>query len=154
MKKAWILLGQALFWLLLPAWYIYLRFSRRTRVLLVKGDKALVVKGWINDGRWSLPGGGLHGDEDPMLGAMRELIEETGIDLSSSKLTWLGQAAQRQNGLHFNYYQFWYELTDQQEPKVETLEITEAVWLPITSLNAKNAQQHVLDTLAAWRAHR
>jgi 8-oxo-dGTP diphosphatase len=44
------------------------------RILLAR-----IVSGGVDAGMWTLPGGGLHGGEDPAAGVLRELAEETGL---------------------------------------------------------------------------
>ncbi len=44
------------------------------RILLVR-----VAPGYPSAGHWTLPGGGLKFGEDPAVGALRELAEETGL---------------------------------------------------------------------------
>ncbi len=44
------------------------------RVLLVR-----IAAGYPSAGQWTLPGGGLDFGEDPAVGALRELTEETGL---------------------------------------------------------------------------
>src|SRR4051812_17481145 len=79
------LLGTIAFWLSWPALWIYLRGSQRTRVLIVCDEEILLVRGWLSTGQWSLPGGGLHKNEDPVAGAQREVAEEVGISLTASQ---------------------------------------------------------------------
>ncbi|MBI1857139.1 NUDIX hydrolase [Candidatus Saccharibacteria bacterium] len=54
-------------------------------------DQILVTKNWMGNGKWSLPGGGLHHGEEPAIGAVREVLEETGIKLKPASLKLLGQ---------------------------------------------------------------
>ncbi len=58
----------------------------RGRVLMQERDEHAPV--WPD--RWCFPGGGLEGDEEPVVGAARELAEETGIALQPDQLTDLG----------------------------------------------------------------
>lgn len=48
-----------------------------------------------DDLRWTTPGGHLDGNEDPRLGALRELKEETGIEADREDLFFLGRWAMR-----------------------------------------------------------
>jgi 8-oxo-dGTP pyrophosphatase MutT (NUDIX family) len=154
MKLIWVGLGRATFWIALPMLHFYLKAAPRTRLLLVAEGKVLVVKGWLNDGSWSLPGGGLHHRETPLSGVVRELHEETGITLAETKLTDLGAAWQDQHWLTFRYRRFYAQLATATPPKRQRWELVDATWLPINELSTANAQAHVLDTLAAWQAHR
>lgn len=153
MKKLWTMLGRIAFWASLPALHFYLKLSKRTRILVVCDDKALVLKGWLNDGSWSLPGGGLHRRESPVKGVCRELYEETGIKLEPKDIIELGFAHQKQHWLNFSYYQYFVELRDLKKIRPQRFEIVECQWLDIDQLTQHNAQAHVLQTLAAWRAH-
>lgn len=63
-----------------------LRHAARV-ILLDEYDRVLLIRFSITrqDGTvvfWATPGGGLEGDEDPLTGARRELMEELGLDLS------------------------------------------------------------------------
>ncbi|WP_240623787.1 NUDIX hydrolase [Tsuneonella suprasediminis] len=54
------------------------------------GDRAgrlLLVRHSYGSGAWSLPGGGMSHDEDPLDAARREMAEELGIDLVNVRLT-------------------------------------------------------------------
>ena len=53
----------------------YLRY--RNRVLLLKKEKGL-----FGEGKWNAPGGKLFGAEPPEKGAVREMLEETGLRVS------------------------------------------------------------------------
>ena len=102
MQKLWQGIGIAVFWLAWPGLFVYLRWSERTRVLVVAGgEQVLLVKGFLSDGRWSLPGGGLHRHEDKLAGALRELREETGLVLKPEQLTPLASTIFRDRGLQF-----------------------------------------------------
>ncbi|MFT3871689.1 MAG: NUDIX domain-containing protein [Nocardioides sp.] len=57
--------------------------DRRGWVLLQERDEHPV----IDPEKWSLVGGHLDGDEEPAVGASRELAEETGVELKSDELT-------------------------------------------------------------------
>lgn len=59
----------------------------RGRVLMQERDEHAPV--WPE--MWCFPGGGLEGDEEPVMGAVRELAEETGVVLDPEELTDLGR---------------------------------------------------------------
>jgi len=66
------------------------RQRRAARVVLLdETDRVLLIRFEIRrqDGAvafWATPGGGLEGDEEPLAGARRELMEELGLDLHLS----------------------------------------------------------------------
>ncbi len=55
------------------------------RVLAFDAEgRLLLIRHSYGSGRWMLPGGGLGKGEDPLLGALRELREETGCTLDDA----------------------------------------------------------------------
>lgn len=53
------------------------------RVVLVRSDSAvLLVRHWYAPGVWTLPGGGIKGNETPHAAALREVYEETGYRIT------------------------------------------------------------------------
>lgn len=151
MRQAWKKSGRIAFWISLPLLHIYLRSQRRTRVLVVSEGMVLLTKAWLSNGKWMLPGGGLHFREEPAHGAVREVREETGIILLPSQLQPIGEARFRRYGLRFRYEQFIVELPKTVELKPQRTEIVEATWVPIESINAKTAETDVLRLLQAWK---
>lgn len=147
-KKLWLKIGWIGFWLCLPALFVYLRRSNdRPRILVTNKDKVLLVRSWLGDGRWHLPGGGLKHNEDPKAGALRELFEETGLKIESSKVHARGKHQQINDLLQFSYHLFEANSKDQTLPPHKTAEITAVAWVSRTELEPGNAQQHVLDAL-------
>ncbi len=54
-------------------------------VALDNNGHVLLVRHSYGSGRWSLPGGGVGGTEDPMTAALRELRKETGCTLAGAR---------------------------------------------------------------------
>jgi 8-oxo-dGTP diphosphatase len=151
MHIAWKKLGILSYWLSWPGLYLYLRLSRRTRVVIVYGDKVLLVKGWLGSGKWILPGGGLHKGEKPERGAAREVKEETGLDIPPEKLTYFGSSMYKNHGFRFTYYRFFIELEKQSAMKIQKGEITEVEWVDLDTMNTKNTDIETLRCIDAWR---
>jgi 8-oxo-dGTP pyrophosphatase MutT (NUDIX family) len=61
--------------------------TKRVAICLITDDQDNVLLGKRNDnGKWTVPGGHLDVNEDPHLGACRELKEETGLEAKDVKL--------------------------------------------------------------------
>lgn len=126
-------LGILVFWLTWPGIWLVMRFSRRSRVIIITPDrKVLLVKGWLSAGQWFLPGGGLHKGEKPAEGATREVFEETGIKLDLADLHKVSEGRMSDHGLTFESIVFVVRLTEQPELKPQKYEVSNLAW---TSLN-------------------
>ena len=153
--RSWLRwLGVAAFWLSWPVLWVYFRRGERTRVLVRCGDEVLLVKSWLGDGRWILPGGGLHRGEDPRSGAVRELREETGISLRPDRLQPLGKNIYRDKGFHFPCHYFVVELHERPPLILQRHEIAEARWADLRTPAKQRLGADVQHVLAAWRAWR
>ena len=78
MKSLVRLAGKVIYWISWPVLAFHINGSKRTRLLVTNGNEFLAVKGWVSDGRWGLPGGGVHKNEEPIEALIREVKEETG----------------------------------------------------------------------------
>lgn len=144
-------LGQVVYWLMWPALFLYLNKSQRSRVILVSGQKVLVVRSWLGNGKWSLPGGGIHKGESAENSVVRELKEETNLDLKPADLKFLSEEELRSNGFTTNLHYFSCVLPTPQTPKAGKPEIISAAWLDIKDLDDKVAGSDVLRGLQIWQ---
>lgn len=151
MTNIYRLSGQIAFWLTIPLLHIYLRMRRRTRVFIIAEGKVLLVRGWLSNGKWHLPGGGLHFRETAAHGAVREVLEETGLQLSSDKLRYIGAARFKDHGLRFTYEQFIVELPATTRVVAQKGEIIDAEWVPLDGITSKNAESDVIQLCAVWQ---
>jgi len=124
----WQRLGTIIYWIVWSVSYVYLRGSARTRLLLVVGDEILLTRTWLSDGRWSLPGGGLHRGEAPLDGVIREVREETNIILEPKTITQLQTERYHGNGQSFLCHYFMAELPEKPAIKLQRLEISASQW--------------------------
>jgi 8-oxo-dGTP pyrophosphatase MutT (NUDIX family) len=143
-------LGRCIFWLAWPVFYVYFAHSERTRILMIHNDQILVMKNWLGDGKWSLPGGGLHKGEPATEGALRELYEETGIQLQSTALQELGTERYESRGIHFRFYAYVARLNDDVQLRRQRIEVAKMCWMNPKALTAKNAGPDVLACLAMY----
>lgn len=146
MRKTWAATGRAVYRLLRPVIGIVLPRTRRTRVLLVSDRQVLVVRAWLGDGRWQLPGGGLHRGERPAAGARRELREETSVTVSLEQLSEPYERRWQGDDKH-SYYLYVIQVTEQYTVRPRWPELTDCQWLPASSLDAGNASTDVIDAL-------
>ncbi|HYN60099.1 MAG TPA: NUDIX hydrolase [Rubrivivax sp.] len=60
-------------------------------ILILTGQRELLLCHVTGQDHWDLPKGGLHADESPLQAALRETREETGLDLAAEALLELGR---------------------------------------------------------------
>lgn len=149
-RSTWAQFGRIAFWVAWPLLFWYLRSGKRTRLLVTAGNKVLVVQSWISDGRWKLPGGGLRLRESPVQGVLRELREETGLELKRKQVKLLYKTGYAENGLRYRYYCYKTELPKVLPASAQSLEILDVQWVDKGQLNEQNAAQDVLTALSAW----
>ncbi len=153
MQKLWVLSGRIAYWLSWPLLFLYLQRSERTRVLVVCGDEVLVVRGWLGNGRWCLPGGGIHRNELPKDGAVRELMEETGIEANATDLQFIfSRKSTQKHGPGFKMH--IYALTLANKPKLlkQKLEITHILWMKKRDLlDSPQVEDDAKDIVTAMR---
>lgn len=150
-QTVWQTLGRTIRWLMTPGLMLILPFTTRTRVLLTCGDQILVVRGWLSDGRWQLPGGGLHRGEAPEIGAQRELREETDLILPDGKFTDPQLCRFHERGKNFKYYLFMIEINHTVPPRRGWPEIIACEWVGYRTLSAHNASADVMQAVEAWK---
>lgn len=138
------------FWIGWPLFYLYFSRSTRTRILLIHDNRLLIVKNWLSSGHWSLPGGGIKKGEDPGIGAVRELYEETAINISATDLTPIGQGFTKQNGIGFNFYAYFIKLDKEVIAKRELIEVAEMRWEDIKKVRQMNPGNDLLATLELY----
>lgn len=144
MKRAWQFIGIIAYWVTVPGIWLVLRRTQRSRVIISYEDSIVVVKPWLGNGKWCLPGGGVHKNESALSAVRRETEEEVGMKLSPKTYRSIGNQHYRQNGLSFIYQLFSVALNEKISIRKQLLEIVEADWVPTTELNDKNANQDVL----------
>lgn len=150
MNYLWLLVGRALFWLSWPVQWAYLRIGKRTRVVVVAEGKILMLKGWIGFGEWGLPGGGVHRKEDPKMGAVREVYEETGVWLKPEQLHKLKTFTATPYGLRFRCVSFYVELPKMPVFRESNLEIAEVAWFTPEEIAKQACTADAREVLKAW----
>ena len=149
----WSRLGRIAYWAVWPGSWLYLRRSRRARLLLTCGDEVLVVRNWLGAGKWNLPGGGLHDGEEPAKGLLREVLEETGIRLAPADIRFLAEEPYRIHGFSYQCSYFVAAVPAKPEVSRRLPEITAISWLRRQNINARNAGPDVLRVLQLLDSH-
>lgn len=135
MKKKWAFVGRLVYYVTWPGLWLYLYGSKRTRIVLQYRDEILVVKSWMGNGLWSLPGGGLKRHEQPIDGAVREIYEETGVVIDKDQLTLLFETTSvNPQRLRYYCYVFGVQLAEKPTYKVVGGEIGDISWQPIDAM--------------------
>lgn len=137
MKKNWQLVGRVIYWVALPALFVYLLIGKRTRVIICVDDEFLVVKGWLGSGGWQLPGGGLHRGEVSVCGALRELYEETGLHLIADDLALVQADVWSRGWFRFRFDVYVARLDHKPVITLQTGELVDYGWLPLSSASER-----------------
>lgn len=109
----------------MPGW----RPVRVRVVLRNRANEVLLVKTWLSQQHWALPGGGVEKNETNEQAAVRELIEETGIHIEQNTLRYMTTI--RSERLHADLVLFTAFVDQNDLPRLHwpyTWEIIERKW--------------------------
>jgi 8-oxo-dGTP pyrophosphatase MutT (NUDIX family) len=107
-----------------------------TGVVLDDGDRVLLVRR-ADNGRWTLPAGILEPGEDPALGILREIQEETGVEAGIDRLVSIEAMAPSAypNGDQVQYLDLCFRCHPVRgEARVNDDESLEVAWYPLDAL--------------------
>ena len=133
--------------------YCIIRFTTRTRVLVVCDGEILLLQSWLYSGYWGCPGGGIKRGELPVQTILRELREETGIVVKQKDLKSLGWMKQAGRQAH-TFYGFILKLDTKPRVTIQTSAITDAKWFEPDNIEKLSTDNHVQTLLAAWQKQR
>jgi 8-oxo-dGTP diphosphatase len=136
-----------LFWAIWPINYLYRQIGISARVAVICNNELLVVRDWISDGKWSLPGGRIKKGETAVNAALRELHEEVGINTKKDQLLYLGEIRGKRLAHLWRFQAFMLKTKEKPHDKRQRLELSDTRWLPVGELNTGNAGDDVLFTL-------
>lgn len=137
-----MMIGRILYVVTLPGiWLVIKNTPPRTRIVVVFDGKVLLTRDWLGNGKWNLPGGGLHKNENPRIGAIRELKEETNIIVQQHKLKKLKTFRKNETPRTAEQICYWTQLLSEQRITLPTIEILDYMWIDIedTSIVPLNA---------------
>ncbi|HEY4963212.1 MAG TPA: NUDIX hydrolase [Candidatus Saccharimonadales bacterium] len=127
-------IGRLIYIATYPFIYFSVNGSSRTRVLLITDNKILILRDWVGSGEWSLPGGGMHKSEDPKVCAVREVKEETGINLDINLLTHIETINYNKKRSTSTRYIYSVHLNSRPDLTLQKYEIIEAGWFSPSEL--------------------
>lgn len=122
---------------------------RDGRLLLIRRS----IDPWL--GRWDIPGGFCEPDEHPEAAVVREVREETGLDVRVTGLLgiWMDAYGDASGSSYTTMNCYYHAVTvDDGEPVVDPSEASEASWFDPAALPDEIAfPSHAVQVLAAWR---
>ena len=145
MRSAFVSLGRVIYYVLYPVFSVYLFRSRRVYAVIRVRDEVLLVKNWIDDGKWTLPGGGVDRGETPEDALVRELHEELKVDVLPGSLRLVSDWRLHKRKFWYRYYMV--ELQKKPQLIAQQFEIVDMRWVKDGELN-EYMQQNELDGFA------
>ena len=149
-QKLWIGAGRSAFWFVRRPIGLLVRNSHRTRVLVICGNEYLLVKHWLGDNSWMLPGGGAHRGEEPVVAAQRELREEIGLKVPLERFDHRGLHFCRDGIFKFSYDLYIVRVAKQPELSLQRIEILSASWFKRTDQPPAKRCPEIDVALAHW----
>lgn len=155
MTKTSKLLGKISFWLLWPALYFYLKSSIRSRVIISSGERILLIRNWLGPGDFTLPGGGIHKNEKPKEGVVREIKEEIGLDIDANLLIpIIEKFLASEKGHRYSCYSYSLKLSEVAKINRQKFEIAEIKWVETSDVLSKYRLGSVAKQLiVTWLDH-
>ena len=145
--KLYAAMGRYIFWLLRPLICFVLRRTLRVYALVECGGRVLVVKNWLAEDTWRLPGGGVARGEEPLVALQRELNEELGLNLQSDQLRPLEQ--EQVNHLGFRYTTYYCLLDEMPSIHPSKFEIVDFSWSELSEI--RPAQPELMRSIQVYR---
>lgn len=109
------------------------RFTAGSLVIWIDEGRVLLVRNGYGERSWGFPGGVMNRGEDPADCAVRELREETGVDVATGDLTLVGTHTQR-TARHIDHVFRLVRPSDAQLDVTDRFEIAEIRWWPLDEL--------------------
>lgn len=123
------------YYLAYPAIAIALCHTNRTRLVIFYKDELLVLRGRLSNGRWILPGGGIHKNENANDAVIREVFEETGVTLDKSDINKSDDILIRHRFISFTATFFYITLHAKPELSLQWYEIADARWVRVAQIS-------------------
>lgn len=147
-QKLSLLAGRVLYWLAWPGLAIYLGFKPQARAVVRSKGQVLLVKTWLGDGKWGLPGGTVLPDELAMQAAVRTTMVQTGLQLGP--VVPLAAEEYHENGLTLQLQFVVSDMDSPQPPRTGGEGVTAAAWFVAAALppGTKSEVRRALEIVA------
>lgn len=130
-KRIYAKLGRAAHTAATPLLRAYMKGRRRVRALVFnEKDEILLTRSWFGHQRWSLPGGGIHSREQPVIAVVRETYEETGVAIDQDRCQRLGEFENGDSNAPF-IVDCWVTVVNKQPVHIaarQRLEMLDVAW--------------------------
>lgn len=139
------LVGRVVYFFGFPIRFFALYKTTRSRVIATQSGRVILVKSFIGNGKWELPGGGVSFEDTPETTAVREFKEELGIDIDKANLKELEPKLSSDiYKIKTHYYSVTLPTNEQFEIKLGK-EILEYKWFKYNRLKNLNLHSNARD---------
>lgn len=97
-------------------------------------------------GKWTLPGGRLEAGEYLQDAVRREVLEETGIEVTVDRLLGIFEVV---GDPHYVILDYLCNASDEVEPRAAD-DVDEARWVPLDEVSSLDCTPRFVETLTAW----
>lgn len=118
--------------------------------LVFHGDEFLILRRHPNKAKpltWDIPAGKIESSEARDAGMIRELFEETGIQVSSDDLTYLGMDRIEEPAYILHFHVFRYDVQVRPEVTMSPSEHTEYTWITAKRFAQEISENNVIHVL-------
>lgn len=141
------LIGRVLYLLAFPIIYFSVNGTKRTRIVIISDNQVVLVKNWLGDGSYGLPGGGAHKNEPLKAAAIREVKEEVGLSLNEKSLKQIRTFSHYKNFVTTEQTVYVARLKEKLPLKVQKFEIIEASWINLVDIDSLKLEDYLIDIL-------
>ena len=112
----------------------YIKQKEKTKIIIYKNDKVLVLEKNIIKKRYVLPGGFIKKKEEPVIGLLREVLEETNVLLNTKNIKLIDSidAVGNNNKLLKKHY-YSYKCTNEEFSNIEIEKFKAIKWVSYKS---------------------
>lgn len=118
-------------------------------VAIINNYELLILKrapGTYLEKLWDIPGGTLEDGEEPEKGAIREVLEETGLNLSKTSIFYCHSNVDQKKNKQFVTLIFLGK-TDQKEIKINPSEHSEYLWVKLSEIKKYETVDYLLSCI-------